>query len=96
MQCPQQISVKATAAIPRREARSSVPAIGGAIKADCLEGSTAHGGRLWDGSPSDPLTMPIAARLTWVDVLARATYAGFEFLERNDFSNTSLRLVIRG
>ncbi len=46
--------------------------------------------------PSDPLTIPIAARLAWVDVLARATYAGFEFLERNDFSDTFLRLVIRG
>ena len=46
--------------------------------------------------PSDPLTIPIAARLAWLDVLARATYAGFEFLEPNDFSTTFLRLVIRG
>lgn len=123
MQSPQQISVKATAAIPRREERSPVPAIGVAIKADFLDGSTPHVGRLWDVSPSgaclwfpsqqfsgragvigqvvihhpsDPLTIPIPARLAWVDVLARATYAGFEFLERNDFSHTFLRLVIRG
>lgn len=127
MQSSQQISVKAAAAIPRREERSPVPAIGVAIKADFLDGPQVHVGRLWDVSssgaclwfpsqqfggpgspqagqqgqvvihhPSDPLTIPIAARLAWVDVLARATYAGFEFLERHDFSTTFLRLVIRG
>ncbi|MFM7549367.1 MAG: PilZ domain-containing protein [Cyanobacteriota bacterium] len=46
--------------------------------------------------PSDPLTIPVAARLVWVDIQPRATYAGFRFLGQNDFSNTFLRLLIRG
>lgn len=128
MQTPKPIPIKATAgAIPRREARSPVPAIGVAIKADFLDGSTIHTGRLWDVSssgaclwfpsqqfngpqapqsegqgqvvihhPSDPVTISVEARLAWVDIQPRATYVGFEFLERNDFSNTFLRLLIRG
>jgi hypothetical protein len=120
------ISVNAAAVTPRQEQRNAVPAIGVAIKADFLDCSQVHAGRLWDVSPSgaclwfpslqrvgtaapqvgvhgqvvihhpsDPVTIPIPARLAWVDELARATYAGFEFLERTDFTTTFLRLVIR-
>lgn len=52
MPSPNPISVKGSAAVPRRDQRSPVPAIGVTIKADFVAGITTHTGRLWDVSPS--------------------------------------------